>query len=138
MQVAVSTAYALVAVVLHEMAHAAMALGLGIHIYEVGLSWKGPFIRREFGTGAQNLAITLAGPGVNLLLALLLFRISPIFALSNAVLGIFNLLPIPHSDGARAIHLLKDLRCQRSGMTKKLGREHFRGAAARKGSMRAA
>jgi Zn-dependent protease len=103
-------ANAVLAVGLHELAHVAVARAIGVRVYQVGMSRRGPFIRRDPGTSGQNLMITLAGPGVNLLLALVLYRISPGFALSNLVLGVFNLLPFAASDGARALNLLSIMR----------------------------
>jgi Zn-dependent protease len=103
-------ANAVLAVGLHELAHVAVARAIGVRVYQVGMSRRGPFIRRDPGTSGQNLMITLAGPGVNLLLALVLYRISPGFALSNLVLGVFNLLPFAASDGARALNLLSMMR----------------------------
>jgi hypothetical protein len=103
-------ANAILAVILHELAHVALASALRVRVYQVGMSWRGPFIRRDPGTTGQNLAITLAGPGINLVLAFLLHRINPGFALNNLVLGCCNLLPFPSSDGLRALSLLKTMR----------------------------
>jgi Zn-dependent protease len=96
----------LAAMLLHEMGHIAAALALKVEIYQIGINWKGAYIRRQFGTAKQNLIITLAGPGINLWLALLFYRISPNFALCNLVIGVTNLLPIPASDGSRALNLI--------------------------------
>lgn len=100
---------AVLAVAVHEIAHLGMAGILGVQVYQVGVSWKGPFLRRAPGTDRQNVAITLAGPGANLLLAFLCVRISHGFALVNLVLGVCNLLPLPASDGQRALRLLETL-----------------------------
>ena len=96
----------LAAMLLHEMGHIAAALTLKVKIYQIGIRWKGAYIRRQFGTARQNLIITVAGPGINLWLALLFYRISPNFALCNLVIGVTNLLPIPASDGSRALDLI--------------------------------
>jgi Zn-dependent protease len=101
---------AILAVGLHEIAHIAAAKTIGVRVYQVGISWKGPFIRRDEGTTGQNLTITLAGPGISLLLALISYRISPGFALSNLVLGVSNLLPFQSSDGSRALSLITNIR----------------------------
>jgi Zn-dependent protease len=98
------------AVILHELAHVVAASALRVRLYQIGITWRGPFIRRDPGTVLQNLAITLAGPGTNLLLAFLLHRTNPVFSLSNLVLGITNLLPFPSSDGSRALCLLRTIR----------------------------
>jgi Zn-dependent protease len=97
------------AMIVHEMAHVSFALALKVKVHQVGINWKGPYVRRASGTAAENLAITLAGPGINLWLALLLHHMSPHFALCNLAIGISNLLPIPSSDGSRALHLIRNL-----------------------------
>lgn len=95
-----------VAVVLHELSHVVVARAQGLKVRRIGVTWKGPYIVRESGTWLQNLRVSLAGPVANLLLAALFWRIVPIFGLCNLVLGAFNLLPIPGSDGHRAWQLL--------------------------------
>ena len=103
-------ANAVLAVGLHELAHVVAAWATGVRVYQIGISRKGPFIRREAGTTGQNLTITLAGPGLNLLFALVFYRVAPRFALSNLVLGVSNLLPFASSDGSRALSLLAAVR----------------------------
>jgi Zn-dependent protease len=105
-----SVAGASVAVICHELAHVAVASALRVRVYQIGIAWKGLFIRREPGTVNQNLVITLAGPATNLLIALLWHRTNPGFALSNFVLGLCNLLPFASSDGSRALSLIKGMR----------------------------
>jgi Zn-dependent protease len=96
------------AMILHEWAHVAAALALKVKIYQVGINWRGPYVRRNAGGPTQNLAITLSGPGINLLLAMMLLRTSPNFALCNLVIGVSNLLPIRASDGSRALHIIRE------------------------------
>ena len=96
----------LAAVVLHELSHIAVARLQGLKIKRIGITWKGPYIVREPGSPWQNLRVCLAGPVVNLVLAVLCWRAAPAFAVCNMVLGAFNLLPIPGSDGHRAMHVL--------------------------------
>lgn len=107
MQIQNLITYGIAALVLHEMAHIIAAVALNVKVHQIGFTWKGPYVRRACGTAKQNLTITIAGPGMNLLLALLLLRISPDFALCNLITGAFNLLPIPSSDGSRALHLIR-------------------------------
>ena len=97
----------------HELGHLCCARVLGIKVKRAGIGWRGPYIVREPGTDIENLAITLAGPLANLLLAasLTLYVLAVggnavCFALINLALGLFNLLPVPSSDGARILHLL--------------------------------
>lgn len=109
MQIQDAVLYGMAAMALHEMAHVTAAQALKVKVHQIGMSWKGPYIRRESGTAAQNLVITLAGPVMNLWLALLFHSISPNFALCNLAIGATNLMPIPASDGSRAVHLMKTL-----------------------------
>ena len=75
----------------------------------------------------REILCTLAGPAVNLALALILSRMAGdyILAGANLLLGGFNLLPIPSLDGGRALYLLvswlmdpaaADLACRRVGL----------------------
>ena len=111
------TAAVLLAAAMHECGHlAALALyrvpvdgvrlgGFGAVIYARGAA------RLSYG---RELAVTLAGPAVNLLCAPLLSALSArcawawgyLFAGAHAVLGVYNLLPIPPLDGGRALWLL--------------------------------
>ena len=56
----------------------------------------------------QEILCTLAGPAVNLILAVLLARLAgnDLAAGVNLTLGLFNLLPIPALDGGRVLYLL--------------------------------
>ena len=92
----------ILAIAAHELAHVAMARYLGVQVKRAGISWRGPYIVREMGTPPQNLAITLAGPGINLLLTAWFAVVAPWFALANLLLGVTNLMPLPGSDGKRA------------------------------------
>jgi hypothetical protein len=80
------------AMILHEMAHVSVALALHVKVHQVGINWKGFYVRRASGTAVENLAITLAGPGINLLLALLLHHMYPHFALCHLAIGVRNLV----------------------------------------------
>lgn len=91
---------------LHEAGHVAMAFAWGVKVKRVGISMKGLYIVREKGEPFSNAAIALAGPMVNLLLALIFETAAPEFSLINSALGICNLLPFPGSDGRRAIAVL--------------------------------
>lgn len=99
---------ALVAVALHELSHVFMAFVLGVKVKRVGLSWRGPYVVRDCGTPAQNVAISLAGPLANLVTVLgcLYIGRGVDLCLASLVLGTFNLLPVPSSDGLRAARLL--------------------------------
>jgi Zn-dependent protease len=96
----------LVAAVLHEAAHLVTALVLKVKVKRIGLNWRGPYIVREPGTPVKNSFVSLAGPGINLLLCMLSYHQALTFALVNGFLALFNLLPfIPSSDGQRVYRL---------------------------------
>jgi len=101
-------ASALIAIVLHELSHVAMALALGVKVKRVGVSWRGPYVVRECGTQAENVAISLAGPLANLVTAFASLYVGRgvDLCLTSLVLGAFNLLPVPSSDGLRALRLM--------------------------------
>lgn len=94
-----------VSLLLHESAHLLMAFLTGVRVKHIGLSWKGPYIVRELGTPVQNTLISLAGPGINLLLCALCWHLSQTFTLVNGFLALLNLLPIPSSDGLRVYRI---------------------------------
>lgn len=97
----------IIAIILHELSHILMARLHGLKIKRVGLSWKGPYVVRESGTLQENFDVSMAGPLGNLLLAALFGSLAPTFGLANLVIGGVNLLPIPSSDGKRALQLLR-------------------------------
>ena len=107
---------ALSALVLHELGHVGCAIALGVKVKRIGVRWGiSPYTRRDPGTDLQNLAISLAGPMVNLLLSTT-FMLAPwlhtnilLFAMVNSVLGVWNLLPLPLSDGRRILTLLRNV-----------------------------
>jgi len=101
MTVATSYLMGLSVISLHEFAHIAAAIAFGITIKRMGFSWKGVYIVRESGPPKVNMAITLAGPLLNLLLAAT-WPVSHNFAMVNVIFGLSNLLPFAGSDGERA------------------------------------
>ena len=95
---------AFVSAALHETGHLLVAKLLGyniekIHILPIGINGK---INEEIHNKADNFMIAVAGPLVNLFLALFAskFEITYI-CLCNIYMLIFNLLPIPPLDGSR-------------------------------------
>jgi Zn-dependent protease len=87
---------------------AAAYLG-GVRVKQVGLSWKGPYIIRESGTALQNTCISLAGPGLNLILCVFCLHLSATFAFVNGFLAVMNLMPIRSSDGLRVYRIWRQL-----------------------------
>jgi Zn-dependent protease len=94
------------AMLLHEAGHISVALLCGVRVKKVGLSRTGLYTVREPGPRWANLCVSLAGPLVNLLLAAALRNTMPTFAWVNLIACVFNLLPIPNSDGRRILALL--------------------------------
>ena len=99
---------AFAAVTLHEASHVLAAWALGVKVKRIGLSWRGPYVVREAGTPLACVLISLAGPLANLLTVAmcLLAGHGADLCFASLVLGAFNLLPIPASDGLRAATLL--------------------------------
>ena len=57
-------------VICHELGHIAAAYLFGVRIKRVGINWIGPYVVRERSSKrAVNVAVSLAGIGANLLLA---------------------------------------------------------------------
>lgn len=112
----------LLAAALHEGGHLAALAAFGVPVDGLRLGACGAVIyapgARRLSYG-RELAVTLAGPLVNLALAPLLARLAVrygwawlcLFAGAHLVLGVYNLLPIPPLDGARALYLLAAYRC---------------------------
>ena len=99
------------ALLLHEMGHVLAARASGIRVKRVGIAWKGPYIVREQGSPVANLCIALAGPVLNLVLALSFWTFAPQFGLVNLALGGYNLLPfIRGLDGYHALAAYRKLR----------------------------
>lgn len=103
--IAVDLLILLVVILLHEAGHLVAAISLGIRVRRIGVSWKGMYIVREAGPPLVNMITTLAGPYLNLLLAMA-WPAAHMFALMNLVFGLTNLIPLGGSDGQRALTLL--------------------------------
>ena len=95
----------LVALVLHEGAHAAVTCARGLRVKGVVISWKGIGVRRERGTDLDTALIAAAGPLLNLALAALSHN-SESMLVGNLIVGIINLLPVPGSDGWKVLSYL--------------------------------
>ena len=92
------------AVLLHEVAHFAVARALGIRIKRFGIDWRGPYMIREQGAPLPCLFTALAGPVMNLAIAVVFWKAAPQFGMVNVVLGAYNLLPfVPGLDGYNAL-----------------------------------
>ena len=95
------------AMVLHECGHVAVAMLFGVKVKRVGVCSKGFYTVREPGPNWINIAVSAAGPLVNLALAFMLWNSMKTFAEVNVIACLYNLLPIPNSDGSRILQLLR-------------------------------
>ena len=100
--------FGLLAMVLHEIGHVCVAQALGLKVKNVGFNLKGMYTVREAGPPEINFQVSLAGPLTNLAL-MALWPVSPVFGLANLFMGFCNLLPIPGSDGRRALNCLREM-----------------------------
>ena len=96
---------------LHEGAHLLCIYAFGGRLKRLFLGLTGAEIRTEqggMGYGGEILSL-LAGPGSNLLCAMILARMGEKWYLVSGVhvaLGLFNLLPFPGLDGGGILKLL--------------------------------
>jgi stage IV sporulation protein FB len=107
----------LLAAALHEGGHLAALAAFRVPVEGVRLGWSGAVIRARGAcrlSYGRELAVSLAGPAVNLLSAPPLAALSVrlgwdwglLLAGAHTVLGVYNLLPIPPLDGSRTLYLL--------------------------------
>lgn len=98
-----------VAALCHELGHFFFLRLFGVCVEEVSFTCFGVKIQADtrYLPYGKDILCTLAGPAVNLILAVVFARVSEDYLLSGANLlqGGFNLLPVPGLDGARALHL---------------------------------
>lgn len=94
----------------HELGHLGALRLAGAGVDRFRLTAFGAEIRADtrYLPYGREILCTLAGPAVNLVLALVLARVAGDYVLAgaNLLLGVFNLLPMASLDGGRALFLL--------------------------------
>ena len=95
---------------LHDVGHMLMATALDVKVSEFGICLLGAYNRRARANSRRHeVLISLAGPLMNFALVIPCFFLPHIgleLTLCNIVLAVFNLLPIPSSDGLRILKTL--------------------------------
>ena len=94
------------AAALHECGHLLALRLLRAPVRELRLGLTGAVIRAELLSPRTELLCALAGPAVNLGLALLFRKAAPAFYFCNALLFLYNMLPVPPLDGGRICRLI--------------------------------
>ena len=98
------------AAVCHEAGHLLALWAYHVPVESVTIGPVGAVIRasgQDRLSYGRDLLATLAGVGVNFILAFLFARVTGeyLFAGANFILGVYNLLPIRGLDGGRALYL---------------------------------
>lgn len=94
----------------HELGHVLAAWWFGVRVRKIGVGRLGAYVQRARTAGWPEILICLAGPSMNLALAIAFAHRSPWFMLCNATFCWVNLLPIANSDGTHAIEAFSDMR----------------------------
>ncbi len=95
----------LLSAALHEAGHLGCMALLHIPVEHIQIGLTSAVISAHFRTARDEALSAAAGPAVNLLLALTFFRVDPMFSILNAILLLYNLLPIYPLDGGRLLRI---------------------------------
>lgn len=100
----------LASLLLHECGHLLVAWASRVEVREIGLCLRGSYIRREPArTPFDEAAIALGGPLVNALISAALWGVPGVghwLMIYNLILAVSNLVPLPGTDGRRALAAL--------------------------------
>lgn len=107
------TALFFACLVAHEAGHAVFAVATRTQVSALGFCKWGAYIRRKKAEGANELLISVAGPAVNLVIALALRNETGMLAWLaqlNVVLFMINIFPMWNSDGSRMLSTWRAMR----------------------------
>jgi len=94
----------------HELGHIGVALVTSTPITCMGACLKGPYVGRKIASSfGREISIVSAGLIVHLIIVLSCWSTPGIahwLALMNLYIGVYNLLPVPGSDGRRLVKLI--------------------------------
>ena len=108
----IATALLVACLVAHEAGHAMTAIATHTKVSAIGFCLKGAYLRRSRAKGGIEILISIAGPMVNLLLAILLWSphgIQAFLAQMNAFLFLINMWPHRGSDGQRILAEIRNM-----------------------------
>ena len=96
----------LLAAAMHEGGHLAALRLCRVPVRRLHIGLGGAVLETGLRGAREEVLCAAAGPAVNLLLAAVLWRAQPVFALINLLLGAWNLLPVFPLDGGRIAGVL--------------------------------
>ncbi len=106
-------------IAIHEITHMIFILFFGGRINEFSMSLCEMNIKteKEFLASFQKLLISISAPIANIFLAVIFWGSFREFAQINAIIGVFQLLPIMSSDGDNVLEYLHVSIAVRKGMS---------------------
>lgn len=100
-------AIAFLSAILHEIGHLIVIILFGSPPKSINFKTTGMQIinRPDIDLSySRDIVVCLAGPAINLFVFIMFYSVDELTAIINLFLAIFNLLPVMHLDGGRAIY----------------------------------
>jgi Zn-dependent protease len=119
-----ATALFVLSLAAHEAGHLLVAKLNGTPCSAIGFCFRGAYLRRQCAGGIAEIAISGAGPLVNIVIAAAFWQdvgLVAWLAQMNAIVAFMNLLPVRGSDGHRILITLRELARRQDAP---LGEEH--------------